>query len=324
MSAPTGADGPRPTAGASRTALEERLQQIRRELARRDEDPTGAWVEESAADLASGAKAGWYFPGSAEGGLAFFARQGDAAFGHLHTERGLGHARLLAGALLASLPEEVRSLDLGFTGLPAEEERRLVDELVTTPGSTAIAREAMERPLSAADAHLRAEPPAGTERVPVSAVTVDALAELDRAAFAGAVDALLLGRDPLAHRRSVEMMLAGRLGPFLEEASSAVLASDPTRLLGVILCGERSSRRAIVLDVMVDPGHRRQGLGAYLLGYSLRALWALGYQSVGLWVSVGNEAAIELYHRFGFRTTLAATIYRWDRPGASAHPHASR
>lgn len=314
---------PRPTQGALRADLEEMLAGIRRDLARRDEDPAGAWVEETAADLAAGTRPGWFVPG-ADGGIVFYARRAGSAFGHLHAPGGLELGRRLAGVLLAQLPADVASLDLGFTGLELDDERSLVRALAARPGSTVIERCAMERPLTPADGQRPAEPPSGVDRLPVTAVTVEALAELDRTAFAGSIDALLLGTETEAYRSALEAMLASRLGRFLAEASAALVEPEPTRLVGAVLSAERSSRRAIVLDLVVDPARRRQGLGRYLLGWTLRALWALGYESARLWVSQRNPPALELYREFGFRRALEATIYRWDRPGADAHPHASR
>ena len=316
-------DGPRPAAEAPRWELEEVLQSVRQWLATRDEDPTGAWVEESATELSTGAKPGWYLPGP-QGGLAFYARRGTAAFGHLHAGDGPGPARRLAEALLAGLPTEVRSLDLGFTGLAPADERALVDLLAARPGSRVIQRQAMERALHAADGRFPSEPPPGLDRVPVSAVTVEALTELDQQAFRGSIDALLLGNEPGAYRRALEAMLESRLGRFLGEASAALLEPEPIRLVGAVLTAERSPRRAIVLDLVVDPSRRRRGLGRFLLGWTLRAVWALGYESARLWVSVRNDPAIQLYRTFGFRTTLEATIYRWDRPGSSGQPQTSR
>jgi ribosomal protein S18 acetylase RimI-like enzyme len=323
VTGPSLGDGPRRAAGASRPDLEDLLQQVRHALAARDEDPTGAWVEESATDLASGTRPGWYLPGP-EGGIVFYARRGPAAFGHLHTAGGRAVARRLAGTLLANLPADVASLDVGFTGLEPPEERALVDGLATAPGSTVIERRAMERPLTAADGRFPPEPPAGVDRLPVSAVTVEALTELDRLAFRGSADALLLGSEPGAYRRALEAMLESRLGRFLAEASAALVEPEPTRLVGTVLTAERSSRRAIILDLAVDPERRRRGLGRFLLGWTLRAVWALGYESARLWVSVRNEAAVELYRSFGFRTTLEATIYRWDRAASVAQPQTSR
>jgi GNAT superfamily N-acetyltransferase len=314
---------PRPTAGASRAELEELLQEVRRELAGRDEDPTGAWIEESAASLASGTKPGWFLPGP-DGGIVFYARRGGAAFAHLHAKAGEPSGQRLVTSLLEHLPPDVDSLDLGFTGLPLEEERSLVRRLAAAPGSTVIDRQAMERPLTAADGRFPPEPPVGVDRLPISAVTLEALTDLDVRAFRGSVDALLLGSDPAAYRHALDAMLESRLGRYLAEASAALVEPEPTRLVGAVLSSERSSRRAIVLDLVVDPERRRQGLGRYLLGWTLRALWALGYEHARLWVSVRNESAVALYRTFGLRTSLEATIYRWDRPGSAAHPQASR
>ncbi len=323
MTGPAGLPPPRSTADAARADLEERLQQLRRELLRRDEDLNGAWVEETASALRSGTQAGWYDPGPG-GGIAFYARRGASAFGHLHAASGRSDARALADQLIAHLPPQVQTLNLGFTGLAPAEEKALVAELARAPGSTVIARAALERELSAADVRWPPEPPRGTERLGVEAVTVEALAELDRVAFAGSVDELLLGGEPDAHLRSVQALLDGRLGRFLAEGSAVVLERDPVRLVGAILNAERSSRVALVLDLMVEPERRRRGVGSFLLGWGLRALWALGYASVRLWASAENAPALALYRKFGFRTTLEATIYRWDRPGPASQPHASR
>ena len=309
---------PRSTTGAPRTVLEELLQTVRQQLVARDEAPAGAWVEATATDLMHGTKAGLYLPGDA-GGLVFYARHGPSAFGHLHTDAGPDAAQRLAGALLDGLPEEVRSLDLGFTGLSPADERTVAAALAARAGSTVIERQAMDRVLTPADARGAADPPPGIERVPVRAVTLDALTELDRAAFRGSIDELLVGPGPEANRRALEAILDGRLGRFVDEASCAILAAEPTRLLGIVLCTERSTRRALVGALMVDPTQRRRGLGRFLLGWSLRALWALGYESARLWVSLDNAAALALYHEFDFRPSLWATIYRWDRSSPQAH-----
>ena len=318
-----GAPGPRSTARAPKPDLEALLQALRKALAARDEDPSGSWVEESADELARGLRTGWYLPGT-PGGIAFYAGRGRAAFGHLHAEGGLRTARGLAAVLLRSLPPEVDSLDLGFTGLSLEEERALVRELASAPGSTVIERRAMERSVRLEDGRLAADPPPGVDRVPIGAVTTEALTDLDRVGFRGSIDALLIGDEPGAYRDALEAMVGGRFGRFLPEASAALVEPEPTRLVGAVLSAERSTRRAVVLDLVIDPERRRVGLGRYLLGWTLRAFSALGYESARLWVSERNAAALALYARFGFRTTLRATIYRWDRAASAPQPQPSR
>ncbi len=148
-------DAPLPTAGAPLDDLLELVQSMRHELRRRGEAPTGDWVEQSSNDLRSGTKVGWYYPIAAGGGLAFYATQGREAYGHVHAAEGpeaTGRALRLARQLLESLPATVGSIDVGFTGLAAEEERPLLAQLSERPGSTVIDRLALERELGPADA----------------------------------------------------------------------------------------------------------------------------------------------------------------------------
>jgi ribosomal protein S18 acetylase RimI-like enzyme len=318
---------PRRASDARRTDLEELLALLRKDLVRRDEAPGGDWLETATAELASGAKPGFYLPPSGPGGLAFFSRRGAMAFGHLHTEPGpdaIARGTALGEALLASLPGDVTAIDIGFTGLAAEDERALGDALARRPGATVIGRQAFERTLGPEDALRPAEPPVGVERLPLREVTVEALADLDRRAFSGTVDALLVGPAPGDYQRAVEAILGDELGRFLDEASGALVVHDPVRLVGAIYTAEKSSRLGIFLDIAVDPDERRRGLGRYLLGWGLRALWALGHERARLWVTDANTAARALYADFGFRPVGRATIYRWDRPDSAGQPQRAR
>jgi len=318
---------PRPTEGARREDLEELLQSVRRDLRRRGEAPTGEWVEGSAADLHSGAKAGWFLPTSEGGGLAFFARRGPEAFGHVHASEGddpAGVARRLAISMLDGLPEDVTSIDVGFTGLSGPAEREVVADLARRPGSSTIEREARERPITPPDGDPGIRPPSGLRTVPVRDVTLDALADLDRRSFRGTVDERLLGPRVEEYRHALSAILEGSLGRFLDEASTALLTAEPPSLVGAILTSEQSARTAIFVDLMVDPGLRRKGYGEFLLRWGFRALLALGHSNVRLWVTVANSPARALYDKFGFVTTAQATIYRWERGVSSAQPHAPR
>jgi len=300
---------------------------MRRDLVRREEAPSGDWVEESARDLASGTKPGWYFSPAEGGGIAFYARQAREAYGHVHAGHGVApadRARRLAIALLDGLPEDVDSVNLGFTGLEGEEEIRFADRLAERPGSTVIERLSMERPLSPADGAASVPPPAGIRLLPVRDVTVDALADLDRRAFAGSVDELLVGPSADAYRLIFQSILDGRLGRFVDEASVALLERDPVRVVGTVLTTEQSIRRAVLVDLMVDPARRRRGLGRFLVTWVLRAHRALGYETVRLWVTAANRPARALYAEFGFRLIGRATIYRWDRSGVGPHAHSGR
>jgi len=317
-------DAPRAARGAPRTDLEEILQGIRRELQRRDDAPTGGWIEATARELTTGARPGWYYPPSAGGALAFYARRGAEAYGHVHageSDGGSDRAFRLATAVLDGVPADVASANLGFTGLDSAGERALARRLAERPGSTVIERSLMERMLGPADGGPAPDAPPGVRGLPVREVTVDSLADLDHRAFGGTVDAYLVGAGLEGTRIAIESMLDGRLGRFVDEASLALIETDPVRLVGAVLTTEQTIRRAILVDLMVDPDRRRHGLGRYLVTWTFRALRALGYESVRLWVTEANAPARALYDGFGFRAVDAAAIYRWDRPGSSAQPH---
>jgi ribosomal protein S18 acetylase RimI-like enzyme len=319
-------DEPLPTTGAPADELFELVQLVRRELLLREESPTGAWVEATATDLRAGEKPGFYYPLASGGGVAFRSDRGPDAFAHVHVERGgdpAERAVRLTDALLASVPPETRSVSLGFSGLTSGEEPRVLDRLAVRPGSTVIRRFAMERALDPRDGASLTGLPDGLRHVPVRDVTIDALADLDWRAFHGTVDALLIGTNLAEYRRVLEALIAGEAGRFLDEASTALYRPEPPALLAAILTCEKSPRRAVFLDFMVDPLERRKGYGRYLLRWGFRALRALGYERVRLWVSESNAAARRLYESVGFSVVLGTTIYRWDRPVESAQPHSA-
>ena len=318
---------PRPATGAPLDQLQELVQLVRRELAVRRESPSGEWVEEVAADLRAGRKPGWYLPTAEGGGLAFYSEQASEAFGHVHVDMGPeaeARALALANVLLDHLREPIRSIDIGWTGMPPDGERRVAERLAARPGSTVIARQAVERALTAADGQELGATPGGLTLVPLTDVTVDALASLDQRAYVGTVDELLVGPRLEDHRRVIESLLVGNLGPFLGEASAALLAPGPPHLVGALFTAEQSPRHAVFLNFMVDPADRGRGYGRYLLHWGLRALRALGYDSVHLWVTDANVPARTLYEETGFRPVASATIYRWERPVSAPQAHASR
>jgi ribosomal protein S18 acetylase RimI-like enzyme len=316
-------EAPRPTRGAPPDDLLELVQMVRRELVQRDEAPSGAWVEATASELARGDRWGVYYPTSGGGGLAFRTDRGPDSYGHVHVDRSDfsgARAQRLADAMVESLPSSVRTVSVGFTGLTTEEEARALAALADRPGSTVIRRFAMDRSLVPEDGAPLGPPPKDSRAVAVRDATLDALADLDRRAFEGSVDALLIGPTAEDYRRALRSILDGQSGRFLDEASTVLYRADPPMLLGALLTCEKSPRRASFLDFMVDPSSRRSGLGRYLLRWGFRALRALGYEQVRLWVSESNVGARRLYDSVGFSVTHTAVIYRWDRPGSGAHP----
>jgi len=58
---------------------------------------------------------------------------------------------------------------------------------------------------------------------------------------------------------------------------------------------------AQIYNIAVDPGYRRKGIGEALLRHMTEKAEAEGCSVVNLEVKAGNEAAIELYNKLGFR-----------------------
>jgi GNAT superfamily N-acetyltransferase len=320
-------EDPRPAKGARLDELVEIVQQVRKALLARDESPAGDWVERTAEDLSAGRTAGWYYPVEPGAGLSFYSLSGAEAYGHVHTAEAPGavdRAERLAEVLLEHLPVTVRSINLGFTGLSPAPEQELLGRLGQRPNSSVLERMALERSLGAEDGRPPGPVPEGLLLVPIRAVTIDALADLDLRSVRGSVDAQLIGDRVDEYRRVIAALIDGSLGRFLDEASTALFQPDPPRLIGAILSAERSPRKGIFVAFMVDPEFRRKGYGTFLFRWGLRALWALGYQRIHLWVTAANEPALRLYHAFHLEPTVRSTIYRVSRDADSAQPHSVR
>lgn len=320
-------DDPLPAHGARLDELVEIVHQVRSALLARDEAPAGDWVEQTAEGLRSGTTRGWYYPVASGPGVGFYTTSGPEAYGHVHMSEASGatdRAERLTELLLGDLPSSVRSINIGFTGLSPAHELELLGRLAQRPGSTVIERMAMERSLGTDDGRPPGPVPDRLALVPIRAVTVDALADLDFRSVQGTVDALLIGERPEEYRRVTAALLEGSLGRFLEEASTALLQPDPPKLVGAILSAERNPRKGIFVSFMIDPEFRRRGYGRYLFRWGLRALWALGYEHVHLWVTAANEPAQKLYREFRLEPTVRSTIYRVTREPGSPQPHSGR
>jgi ribosomal protein S18 acetylase RimI-like enzyme len=60
----------------------------------------------------------------------------------------------------------------------------------------------------------------------------------------------------------------------------------------------------LLSDLVVDPDHRREGIGALLLDAGLAALAELGAPRVVLFTAQQNNPAQRLFERSGFRRTM--------------------
>ena len=60
----------------------------------------------------------------------------------------------------------------------------------------------------------------------------------------------------------------------------------------------------VLHDIYVEPIARKRGVGDALLAYVAERLRDLGAPRVVLSTAIGNEAAVHLFERFGFRRTM--------------------
>lgn len=313
-----------PAALAPRDSVLELTHAVRGALVARGEFVPAGWVEEGAEDLSSGRLTGWVARrGPAAVGLAFYRSRTGHAYGHVHVGESAEDdalARALVDRVRLGLPHGTRRLDLGVTGLSPSAEARLESGLSSVHGASTMVRHGLERPVGSDESDPPQRPPRTTMH-PVRSLPAAALAELDLRGFRGTADEGLVAETPPDAQRFISGLLDHQAGRFLDEASTA-LVDERGALVGMILTAEQSPRRAVFLDLVVEPAARRTGLGELLLRWGLRALWALGYHVATLWVSEANTPALALYERLGFKRTQTARIYRFDLAADSARqPH---
>ena len=149
-------------------------------------------------------------------------------------------------------------------------------------------------------------------------VTVRPAVPADRAAI-GRLGALLVAEhhefDPQRFIAPIPN-LAERYGDFLIGQSnrpemSVLVAERGGALVGYAFGGMEGNDymalrgpAGVVYDLVVDPDHRRQGIGATLLNASLEALASLGAPRALLFTADKNHVAQGLFDKAGFRRTM--------------------
>ena len=110
--------------------------------------------------------------------------------------------------------------------------------------------------------------------------------------------------------------LAQRYGTFLitqsERAEMTVLVAEREgQVVGYAFAGMEGNDymalrgpAGVVYDLVVDPDHRRQGIGRVLLAAALEALSDLGAPRAVLFTADKNHVAQALFDKAGFRRTM--------------------
>ena len=311
--------------GVDAATLVELTVGLRRALLQRSEHLGPEWPEQAAEDLRRGALLGALaYRAETPVALALLSVRGDRGYGQIHIASGEGGAAIAAALFdrLTGTGTAADRSDFGVSGLSSRDEEALTRELRTRPRTEIIRRFGLIRPLDLDHPPRPAPLPVGYRFLSARAYPSEQLARLDWAAFRGSPDAAFLDESPGSARRLLEGMLAGQLGRFLDEASFTV--ADPTgALCGMLLTAEESPRVGVFVDLAVDPGHRRQGVGRALLARGLRGLLALGQSAGRLWVTESNVPARGLYESLGFRAEATSYIYRYRAAAGPSDPDPS-
>lgn len=136
-------------------------------------------------------------------------------------------------------------------------------------------------------------------------------------AYDGTPDRILFHTSKEMERFSLaRSIFEGNYGEIISSASFAVRHHQ--KLIAAIMVTKKypsgTSRSALIADLFVNRDYRGNGLGRTLLVNSLNRLKSLGYDSVQLWVSDGNNAR-KLYTSVGFiAEPKAKEIFYYRKP----------
>ncbi len=101
----------------------------------------------------------------------------------------------------------------------------------------------------------------------------------------------------------------------IPRGGGAAIASVAVRDIGPTVAA-RSGRVAGIMDVHVDPSHRRQGLATYLLNESFRQLSQQGVVRIEGHASEENTLGIRLYEKLGLVQGDQATVFLKQSTGS--------
>jgi ribosomal protein S18 acetylase RimI-like enzyme len=136
----------------------------------------------------------------------------------------------------------------------------------------------------------------------IDASDVPALGPLMLAAYRDTVD--FEGENEEDAVAEVERTLAGEYGPMIADCS--FVASHEGRVVAASLV-VLAQDRPLLAHLMVQPEMSRKGIGTLLLHASGNALLRAGSTELDLYVTEGNDPAVNLYRKVGFEVIARLT-----------------
>jgi len=242
-------------------------------------------------------------------GLIVLSASGES--GRIHFLHAIGGAPEVLEALLMQAEETLRSAGSARLSatlfLPAE---GVLESAMLHHGYQGFPRARMLLDLEAPA--FQEHPPAGYSLIPWQESRQEEAVALIERAYRDTDDALLYpelsGPDGL--RRLVERAVAGEFGPFV--AALAPMALEGDTLVGLCLSTwhEAFPDQGFILDLAVDPPHRRRGLGRALVIATAGAFRRAGASALGLAVTLSNRPAVQLYENLGFQVEQRFGVFR--------------
>ncbi|MBI2680353.1 MAG: GNAT family N-acetyltransferase [Candidatus Solibacter usitatus] len=101
-------------------------------------------------------------------------------------------------------------------------------------------------------------------------------------------------------------------GAFFQPASFVAFDMETGRQCGISLASRISPNAGHITQVCVSPAVRGTGAGYELLRHTAGMLREHGMNSVSLTVTAGNQSAVGLYERMGFRTRRRFQALVWE------------
>jgi ribosomal protein S18 acetylase RimI-like enzyme len=101
-------------------------------------------------------------------------------------------------------------------------------------------------------------------------------------------------------------------GSFFQPASIVAFEPETGHLTGLSLASLVAFDVGHITQICVDPAVKRTGVGYEMLRLSLEALARSGCRRVSLTVTAGNDEAVRLYQRMGFRIEHTFDAIIWE------------
>ncbi|MDD2266909.1 GNAT family N-acetyltransferase [Sulfuricurvum sp.] len=134
---------------------------------------------------------------------------------------------------------------------------------------------------------------------------IEAMTELLSELFAIEDDFLI---DPAKQKQGLELLLQ-------KPDAKVLIATDSNRIIGMVsmqclISTAGGARVGLIEDMIITFEYRGMGIGSLLLDSMIEEAGELGYARLSLAVDRRNDAALDFYKRFEFKSSNMGLLYR--------------